>query len=160
MLTPHPTPLDPPLAINYRNHQKSLVYFSHLTPLISFLRKGLSQKEGGAWHNAPLDTLLVVTSVDVQLSTQNQVKRKKCPIRHNPMIRFIRNPQIRDLVAVSLILLHGPQGDRGPQFENFWSNVYLSICLKQLTDLLLYYLIWRKRAVGFYVGLHVSFSLV
>ena len=30
MHTPHPTPLDPPLAISYRNHQKSLVYFNHL----------------------------------------------------------------------------------------------------------------------------------
>ena len=36
MHTPHSTPLDPPLAINYRNHQKSLVCFSHLTPLVLF----------------------------------------------------------------------------------------------------------------------------
>ena len=25
---PHPTPLDPPLAMSYGNHQKSLTYFS------------------------------------------------------------------------------------------------------------------------------------
>ena len=32
---PHPTTsLDPPLAISYKNHQKSVVYFSHLAPLI------------------------------------------------------------------------------------------------------------------------------
>ena len=34
MHNPHPTPLDPPLAISYRNHQKSLAYFSHLAPLV------------------------------------------------------------------------------------------------------------------------------
>ena len=34
--TPHPTPLDPPLAISYKNYQKSLVYFSHLAPLVLF----------------------------------------------------------------------------------------------------------------------------
>ena len=32
--TPHPTPVGPPLAISYKNHQKSLAYFSHLAPLI------------------------------------------------------------------------------------------------------------------------------
>ena len=31
---PQPTPLDPPLAISYKNHQNSLAYFSHLAPLI------------------------------------------------------------------------------------------------------------------------------
>ena len=34
MHTPRPTPLDPSLAISYRNHQKSLAYFSHLAPSI------------------------------------------------------------------------------------------------------------------------------
>ena len=33
MHTPHPTPLNPPLAISYKNHQKTLAYFSHLAPL-------------------------------------------------------------------------------------------------------------------------------
>ena len=33
---PHPTPLDPSLAISYRSHQKSLAYFSHLAPLVLF----------------------------------------------------------------------------------------------------------------------------
>ena len=32
MHIPYPTPL----AISYRNYQKSLAYFSHLAPLISF----------------------------------------------------------------------------------------------------------------------------
>ena len=42
---PHLTPLDPPLAVSYRNDQKSLVYFSHLAPLILFfLTKKQSQK--------------------------------------------------------------------------------------------------------------------
>ena len=47
MHTPHPTPLDPPLAISYRNHQKSLAYFSHLAPLILlFFTKRQNQKGG------------------------------------------------------------------------------------------------------------------
>ena len=36
MHTPHPIPLDPPLAISYGNHQKSLAHFSHLVPLVLF----------------------------------------------------------------------------------------------------------------------------
>ena len=32
----HATPLDPPLAVSYRNLQKSLAYFSHLAPLVVF----------------------------------------------------------------------------------------------------------------------------
>ena len=54
MRTSHPTPLYPPLAIRYRNHQESLAYFSHLEPLILFFfTKSKSQKGGGAWPNAP-----------------------------------------------------------------------------------------------------------
>ena len=30
MHTPYPIPLDPPLAISYKNHQQNLAYFSHL----------------------------------------------------------------------------------------------------------------------------------
>ena len=49
MHTPHPTPLDPPLAISYINHQKSLAYFSDLAPLVKFFfTKRQSQK--GPWH--------------------------------------------------------------------------------------------------------------
>ena len=33
---PSSYPLDLPLAISYRNHQKSLTYFSHLAPLVLF----------------------------------------------------------------------------------------------------------------------------
>ena len=48
MHTPHPTPLDTPLAISYRNHQKSLAYFSHLAPFILFFyQKTESKREGG-----------------------------------------------------------------------------------------------------------------
>ena len=55
MHTTHPTSLSPPLAISYRNHQKSLAFFSHLAPLtffFFFFTKKQSQG-GGAWHNAP-----------------------------------------------------------------------------------------------------------
>ena len=39
MHTPHPTMLDPPLAISYRNHQKSLAYFSHLSNFDNFIKR-------------------------------------------------------------------------------------------------------------------------
>ena len=53
MHIPHPTPLDSPLTISYRNHQKNLAYFSHLTPLVLFfLLKGRVKR--GTWHNGPL----------------------------------------------------------------------------------------------------------
>ena len=57
MHTPHLTP-DPPLTISYKNHGKSLAYFSHFAPLILFffLLKG-RVKGGGPWHNAPLNAL-------------------------------------------------------------------------------------------------------
>ena len=52
MHTPHLTPLDPPLAISYTNHQKSLAYFSNLTPLILFLFTKKQSKKRGPLHNA------------------------------------------------------------------------------------------------------------
>ena len=57
MHTPHSTPLDPPLAISYKKHQKSLAFFSQLASLVLFLfTKKQSQNGGGgggAWHNGP-----------------------------------------------------------------------------------------------------------
>ena len=44
MHTPHPTLLDPTLAIIYRNHQKSLAYFIHLEPSVLFIFTKESQK--------------------------------------------------------------------------------------------------------------------
>ena len=56
MHTHHFNPLDPLLAISLRNH----TYFSHLAPLILFFfTKRRSQKGGGAWHNAPQNTLMI-----------------------------------------------------------------------------------------------------
>ena len=54
-------PMDASLVICYRNHQKSLAYFSHLAPLVLFFfTKRPSQKMGAMaqWANAPLKTLL------------------------------------------------------------------------------------------------------
>ena len=49
MHTPHLIPLDPPLAISYKNYQKSLAYFSHLAPsVLFFFTKTQSQKGGMA----------------------------------------------------------------------------------------------------------------
>ena len=49
MHIPHPTPL----AIGYRNQQKSLAYFNHLAPLVLFLFTNRQRQKGVAWHNAP-----------------------------------------------------------------------------------------------------------
>ena len=47
MHTLHPSLLDQPLAISYRNHQKSLAYFIHVEPLvILFYYKVESKREG------------------------------------------------------------------------------------------------------------------
>ena len=55
MHTPHATPLDPPQAISYRKHQKSLACFSHLAPLgLLFFTKRQSQKGRGHGTMAPL----------------------------------------------------------------------------------------------------------
>ena len=53
MDTPHPTSLDPPLAMSHGNHQKSLVYFSHLAPLILFCFTKRHNQKGELWYNAP-----------------------------------------------------------------------------------------------------------
>ena len=47
MHTPHLAPLDPPLAISYRNHQKGLAYFNHLAPLVLFFFTGRQSQRGG-----------------------------------------------------------------------------------------------------------------
>ena len=54
MHTPHPTPLDPPLAVSCRNHQNSLVYFSPLAPLILFFFNKKAESKRGAWNNAQM----------------------------------------------------------------------------------------------------------
>ena len=61
MHTPHFTPLDPPLTISCRSHQKSLAYFSHLAPLVLlFFTKRQSQKSGAmAQCPPPLNTFLL-----------------------------------------------------------------------------------------------------
>ena len=53
--TPHPNPLDPPLAISCRNHHKNLAYFSHLAPLVidCFFFKRQIQKVGRHGTMAP-----------------------------------------------------------------------------------------------------------
>ena len=57
MHTPYPTSLDPPQAISYKNHQKSLAYFNHLAPLLLFIllkdRVKRRDEVGGGGHNAP-----------------------------------------------------------------------------------------------------------
>ena len=55
MYTPDPALL----AISYKNHQKSLAYFSHLAPLILFFyTKRQSQRRGSMAQYSSLNTLL------------------------------------------------------------------------------------------------------
>ena len=49
----HPTPLDSPLTISYRNHQKNLEYFSHLAPLVLFFLLKSRVKRGGGMAQWP-----------------------------------------------------------------------------------------------------------
>ena len=55
MLTSHPTPLDPPLAISYRNYQMSLSYFSHLASLVLFFFTKRQIQKGGHGTKYPLN---------------------------------------------------------------------------------------------------------
>ena len=59
MHTPHPTPMDPPLAISYRNHYASGMFQSFGTITFFFFTERQSQK-GGAVAQCPpsLNTLL------------------------------------------------------------------------------------------------------
>ena len=52
MHTPHSTPLDSPLTVSYKNHQKNLAYFSHLAPLVLFLFTKRQSQKGGELHRA------------------------------------------------------------------------------------------------------------
>ena len=58
MHTPHLTSLDPPLAISYRHHQKSLAHFSHLASLIGYFFTKRQSQKGGHGTMVPLNTLL------------------------------------------------------------------------------------------------------
>ena len=50
---PHPTPLDPLLAISYRNHQKSQAHFNHLASLIWFFFNKRHRQGGGGMAQWP-----------------------------------------------------------------------------------------------------------
>ena len=54
MYAPYPTPLDPPLAISYRNHQKSLAYFIHLAPVVLFFFTKRQSQKGEGMAQCPL----------------------------------------------------------------------------------------------------------
>ena len=70
--TAHPTLLDSPLAISYKNHQKNLAYLSHLAPLtLFFFTKKQSQKERG--HGTmppPLNTLQCTEYINILIMTK------------------------------------------------------------------------------------------
>ena len=91
MHTPHSTPLDLPLAVSYRNHQKSLAYFSHLAPLVLFLfTKRQSQRGGGGvWRNAfPLNTLF---STEILLKIGKEEQKKETSAQPQMSCFFAEN---------------------------------------------------------------------
>ena len=53
MHTSHPNSLDPLLAISYRNHQKSLAYFSHLAPIVLLFFTKRQNQKGEAMVQCP-----------------------------------------------------------------------------------------------------------
>ena len=64
--TPYPIPLDPPLAISYRNHQESGIFQSLGTiNFVLSLPKGRVKGRGGMAQWSPLNTLLL--SLYIQL---------------------------------------------------------------------------------------------
>ena len=71
MHIPHSIPLDLPLAISYRNHQKSLTYFSHLAPLVLFFftKRQRQKGGGGAWHNVFTENIGIINSKKKVLAT-------------------------------------------------------------------------------------------
>ena len=73
MHTFYPNPLSPLLAIIYRNHQKSLTYFSHLAPLILFFFTKRQSQIGRAWHNA------------------HPYPPKYAPVRNSCVLQFMNN---------------------------------------------------------------------
>ena len=76
MLSSHPTSLDRPLAISYRNYQKSLAYFSHLASLVSFFFIKRQIQKGGHGTMPPLNTLLRCRAKKVYSSSDVQYKNK------------------------------------------------------------------------------------
>ena len=60
---PSSHPLDPPLAISYKNHQKNLAYFSHLAPLILFFFTKDEVKMRGPELNAPIPLNTLLTAI-------------------------------------------------------------------------------------------------
>ena len=68
---PYSTPLYPPLAISYRNHEKSLAHFSYLAPLVLFCLLE-AESNGGGGHGSkgpPLNMLLPASSFVVPFGT-------------------------------------------------------------------------------------------
>ena len=69
------TPLDPPLAISYGNHQKSLAYFSHLAPLILFFLLKGKVKRGEGMAQCPPKYAAAVKSKKGLLVLRCSIKR-------------------------------------------------------------------------------------
>ena len=109
MHAPHPTilsPLYPPLAISYRNHQRRVAYFSHLAPLILiFLLKGRI-KGRGAWPNR----------------TQTHFRSHKHTARKNQRYRSSAEKLASSSRTPRSLFSH-PQGVRAPPIGNRYPRI-------------------------------------
>ena len=98
------------LKVRLYGPQRVFFYHSRSFLSINFLAKSCKEQKK------------VITSANVQFIAQNQVKSKKKIITpadvQSSTIQWDDVSKIRDLFAVPLRLLRGPEGDRGLQFEN------------------------------------------
>ena len=92
MHTPHPTSLYPPKAISYRNHQKSLAYFSHLAPLILFFLLKGRVKRGNHGTMLPLPPKYAPGSANtIQRFRKYTVKSENLYCAHSILLKIRRN---------------------------------------------------------------------
>ena len=113
MHTPHPTPLDPTLATSYRNHQNSLVYFSHLAPLVFFTKKQ-SQKEEHEQRSPPK---IRFCGEEQKRSTRPQMSCEKIK---GPWLDSRKEFIFLQVPAGRIKWSRGPDSARGPYVVHAW----------------------------------------
>ena len=93
MHTPHPILLHPPLAINYRNHQKSLAYFSHLASFLLFPKR--QSQKGGEGHG-PMTSLLN-TLLNIGFRTLQAAELLTIKLFLNEFVAYQRLATLKDM---------------------------------------------------------------
>ena len=91
MHIPHPTTLDPFLAVNYRNHQKHLAYFSHLAQLILFFFTKKQSQKGAMAQWPPLNTLLLTTPKRARIAHRSLSRDRRINMQLNTVKKCHHN---------------------------------------------------------------------